>query len=361
VSWTRHVVAWVGPGVITVVLAELVLRWLVGGGHLTIPAPPPRAAGSFWDGSHPVFGVWHHPGAAFVHHTDCFTVPYRTNSVGARDKERTVAASGRRVVVLGDSFIEGWGIPDGARLTDLLESAMGIEFANFGMAHQGPYQYYLVYRDLARAYAHDVVLVGVLPVNDLFDLDFEMAKRAPSYAHRYRPYLVGTYPDYREVFYREPRLTGWLRHRSYLYNALAFVVDRARGRDDPDRIASRLTPPGLVHSYFYDFTDAQFDRLRYSLEKIKEAAGGRTVVVLLLPSHGDFLRYYQSGDSPLARRLDEVLTRNGMTLVDLLPPMFRLTPHWDQYYFLPCDYHLNPYGNRVAAGIVETELRKLLR
>ena len=88
---------------------------------------------------------------------------------------------------------------------------------------------------------------------------------------------------------------------------------------------------------------------------------GRTVVVLLLPSQRDFVRYYQSGDSPLARRLDEVLTRNGMILVDLLPPMFRHTPHWDQYYFLPCDYHWNPYGNQVAAGIVETEIRKLLQ
>lgn len=355
---TRAVVAWVGPIAITLVLAELVLRWLVGGGHLAIPAPPPRTTGLYWDGDHPVFGVWHRPGVAFVHRTDCFTVPYRTNSVGARDKERTVSASRGRVVVLGDSFIEGWGVPDGARLTDLLERDTGIEHLNFGMAHMGPYQYSLVYRDLARRYSHNMVLVGVLPTNDLFDLDYEMAKSAPSYEYRYRPYLVGTYPDYRETFYREAVFAGWLRRNSYTYNALAYVVDRARGRDD--RNAEQRSPSGLFHSSFYDFTDGQFDRLRYSLEKIKEAAGGRTVVVLLLPAHRDLVRYYQSGDSPLAQRLRVALTRSGVHVVDLLPSMFRHTTEWNQYYFLPCDYHLNPYGNQVAAGIVETELRALV-
>jgi hypothetical protein len=359
-SWTRVVVAWVVLSSITLILAEVVLRFVVGGGYLTIPAPPSRTAASYWDGKHPVFGAWHRPDAAFVHRTDCFSVTYRTNSVGARDRERTLAAPRRRVVVLGDSFTEGWGIPDGERLTDLLERDLGIEFLNFGMAHQGPYQYYLVYRDLARAYAHDLVLVGILPVNDLFDLDYEMARSTPSYGYRYRPYLVGTYPDYHEVFYREAALAGWLRRSTYLYNAFAFIRARARGLDGPDQIGARLTPKGLVHSYYYDFTDAQFDRLRYSLEKIREAAGGRTVVVLLLPSSRDFLRRSQSGDSPLARKLKEALTPHGMILVDLLPAMFRHTPLWDQYNF-PCDYHWNAFGNRVATGIVEPELRSLLQ
>ena len=59
------------------------------------------------------------------------------------------------------------------------------------MAHFGPYQEYLVYRDLAREFDHDAVLVGVLPGNDFANIDFDLARTLPRHDYRYRPYLVG--------------------------------------------------------------------------------------------------------------------------------------------------------------------------
>jgi len=346
--------------VVTLALVELSLRGLAAAGWLRLPAPPPAQGQQFWDGGHPRFGVWHRPGAALRHASACFDVEYRANSVGARDRERERVSPRRRVVVLGDSFVEGWGLPEEERLTNRLERATGVEHLNFGMAHQGPYQYSLVYRDLASRYSHDALLVALLPANDFFDLDYELARLAPSYEYLYRPYLIGHYPEYREFFPRESPLAGWLRRNTHAANAAAFAWRRARRWLAPARGALVSGAPGLPHSFAYDFSDAHFDLLRHSLERIREQARGRPIALLLIPSHRDFPRYAASGASPLAGRLRALAAAQGMRLLDLLPPMFAESADPQPFYFLPCDYHWNARANALAAELVRRQLGDLL-
>ena len=61
----------------------------------------------FWINSNPHFGVWHEPNTEYVHTKSCFSVTYRTNSYGARDRMRQSYGAASRVVVIGDSFVEG--------------------------------------------------------------------------------------------------------------------------------------------------------------------------------------------------------------------------------------------------------------
>jgi hypothetical protein len=99
-----------------------------------VRTPRPSWGGSgFWKGQHPVFGVWHAPDTVKQHTS-------RSNSVGARDVERARTSTRPRVVVLGDSFLEGWGVDEPERLSNRLEAATGVEHLNFAMAHFGPYQ-----------------------------------------------------------------------------------------------------------------------------------------------------------------------------------------------------------------------------
>ena len=337
-------------------LFEISVRILVGTGLLSTPRPPTTRE-PFWDGSHPTFGVWHHPLSTGAHRTDCFDVTYRANSVGARDKERSVDSEAPRVVVLGDSFVEGWGLPPEQRLTNLLEGKTDIEHLNFGMSHFGPFQSYLAYRDLAKEYSHDSVLIGIVPTNDFFDLDYDRARNAPSYEYRYRPYLTGDYPDYDLIDYRETALRRLLRRSSYGYNAIVRGLQILKGGDELEDQAPIELPSDLVHSYFYEFTEAQFDLLRYSLEKIVGEAQGKRVAVFLIPAHRDVIRYHQSGDGPLARRLRELGEAHGFRVVDLTPYLHGYTPNWNEYYFIPCDYHWNALVNAVAAAALEQELR----
>src|SRR5690606_12262006 len=161
----------------------------------------------------PELGIWRWPNARFEHRGDCFDVVYETNSIGARDVERPREAAGRRVVVLGDSFMEGWAVAREARLPDRLEAATGIPHLNFAMAHFGPYQSLLAYRSLARDYEHDAVLLGLLPANDFLDSELALAATIAG-SYLYRPYLVGEPPNYTRWDHRESPLRRWLRFHS---------------------------------------------------------------------------------------------------------------------------------------------------
>src|SRR5271155_3514386 len=94
------------------ILAELVSLVIVNLNKWPSSKPTYHVnSASFWADTNPSFGVWHHPNGKFIHEAGCFSVEYDTNGYGARDKERTLHSSNPRTVVLGDSFIEGIGVP----------------------------------------------------------------------------------------------------------------------------------------------------------------------------------------------------------------------------------------------------------
>jgi hypothetical protein len=115
-------------------------------------------------------------------------------------------------------------------------------------------------------------------------------------------------------------------------------------------------PEGFTSSWEYDFRDADFDRLRYSIERTADAAGGRRIALLLIPTLLDFARAEQSGPSPLAARLADFAAERGMAFVDLLPALAARREDPRAYFFEPCDYHWNAHANRLAADIASAAL-----
>jgi len=332
----------------TCALLELGTMVAVRNGWLATPRPNHGDTG-FWWGGHPTLGVWRHPDREGQLTGACYSVTYHMNSVGARDRERPRRADVPRVVVLGDSFLEGWGVEEPDRLSNRLESATGIPHLNFAMAHFGPYQELLAYEEIASGFDHEGVVASVLPINDFADIDLEVGSRIPGYEYRYRPYLVGDPPDLREVVWREPLLVRFLRHHSYAWNAIARRIDQWRQRDEPP------TPPGF--SWFYDFEDHQARLLEAILERLADAVGDRPLAVLLIPALPDLQRYSVVGAAPLSKRLARLGEARGFTVVDLLPAMAEKTRNWPAY-FLPCDYHWSRFGNRTAAELVQAALAR---
>src|SRR5205823_2999909 len=98
----------------------------------------------------------------------CFDAVYRSNSYGARDKDRQKESLGsRRVIVLGDSMIEGFGVDAADRVTDRLERATGIEHLNFGTSGDfGSIQEWLLYTRVKKDFDHSEVMLFMLPDND---------------------------------------------------------------------------------------------------------------------------------------------------------------------------------------------------
>jgi VWFA-related protein len=307
----------------------------------------------FYDGTHPIFGVWHIPNAEIEHPRVCFKARYVSNSVGARDRERESRSDDPRVVFLGDSFIEGWGLDAEQRLTDRLERATGIEHLNFGMAYFGPYQSLLAYQHLAKRFDHTAVVMAILPENDFIDIDLDLAKEITNYSYRYRPYLRKTADGYERFDYRENRLRRLLRRHSYAYAAsgaaLANLRHRLAGQKEEAPLASR----------FYEFSDEQFNRVEYILEELASEAENKQLVVLLLPTLRDFETYRTGERTPLSQRLDALDSREGVRVIDLLPLMAAMTDQWERYSF-SCDYHWSSYANWVAARAVFSELNELI-
>ncbi len=103
-----------------------------------------------------------------------FDVEYRINQRGLRDSEtHPSGAPGKRLLLLGDSFAEGWGVDIEQAVSEQLEERLsdgGIpgEVFNLGVAGYGTDQQLLLFQRLWRAYSPDIVLL-LFYGNDLWN------------------------------------------------------------------------------------------------------------------------------------------------------------------------------------------------
>jgi hypothetical protein len=106
----------------------------------------------------------------------------RTNQAGFRCRHEFVASRppGRfRVLLFGDSYTAGMGVSDADRYGDRLERLLPeVEVYNFGLPGSGTDQQYLIHREVADRYQHDLVVIAA------------MVENIRRVASRYRPYLT---------------------------------------------------------------------------------------------------------------------------------------------------------------------------
>lgn len=353
-SWTRRFLT---QALVFLLILEIGLQAVVRLGLLDVSLPTYRAenAWSFWVDVDPAFGVWHLPHAQYRHAKACFDVPYRANAFGMRDGETTQRHAGPRVAVLGDSFAEGWGIPDRQRLPDLLEARTGTEHLNFGTSGDfDPVQYWQLYRTLGKKFDHDAVLVMILPNND-----FPPAGPAAADA-RWAPRLAGAYPNY-QVTYRarefspQPRdwqrylvnLPGefWLTWRTGMFMVGYVSAVRAHNAGTPEQGAAQ-------RSRYYNYTREEFGRLRYAIEQIAKEAAGKKVLVVTIPRPDDFAAAQGGKPPPLPAELAKVSAGAGIDYLDLLPAMQRDAAGRPAQWFLSCDGHWSAAGHAEAAKVI---------
>ncbi len=351
-----------GSVLATVVLAELASYLVIRLRRIPVELPSYSFAvlrGSFWADIDSAFGVWHRPNNSYRHRESCFDVTYHSNSYGARDKERLERPPNNepRIVVLGDSFVEGYGVDAPARFTDRLEAISGMEHLNFGTGgHFGPLQEVLLYRTLARRFDHEGVIIGLLPANDFNDDDLEFGRRF--HEDRYRPYLVGQYPEYRLEYYRSDALSRrtWFegmaaakrvaRGFSITFNLVAYLRAARQYQAAGGRPAGAVAGPA---SGYFDFTEEQWDRMRFALQILAQDVGDKPLLIAVLPTEADIRRAESSGPSPLIERLRQLSRAEGFEVVDLLPAFARRS-EGTPTLFHSCDGHWSPAGHELAAS-----------
>lgn len=362
----RSIPRFLGVCVLTLLVLELVVRALVAAGAVPYRAYPETRESPFWANKDPVTGVWKPPLREFRHAGGCFDVVYRSNAFGMRDRERNLRSpASRRVALLGDSFVEGFGVAREQRFGDLLEAHEGVEYLNFGSSgHFGTIQAWLLYEKLAKRFDHTEVVFFVLPANDFLDNDPGGWRK-----QEYRPFLrrePGPEDDLPasdtaafEVYYRVPfeerdaTVRSWskvlgnrIANASYLVNAWRWATREAK--------SLRLQGTSPRQLSYGARSPEELAVLEHSLRATIAAAGPRPFRLVLVPGEAD-VRAALEGEpeAPLVLRLRTFASTEGVEFLDLAPVFareIRATGLDYRGFTLGCDPHWGPRGHAVVAA-----------
>ncbi|MBT3312770.1 MAG: hypothetical protein HN737_02285 [Desulfobacterales bacterium] len=350
------------------VILEFVLRYLAAADIFPYQHHPASFHPVYWDDVDPVVGAWRYNNAVLRHNEPCFDVTYSTNSYGARDIERERHSSAvKRVVVLGDSFIEGFGIETEKRMTDVLEKKTGIEHLNFGAGGGfGSIQEWLLYENLASKYDHSDIFIFMLPRSDFSDNN-----PANFPKERYRPYLNkidGEYKVYYTVDFDKRRnafrgksetIKNIIDNNVYIANFLRWSV-----REFKIRYGNKYKNISDNNSSIYDsFNKNDLELLLYTYRQILNIAGTRQVYLFTIPVEQDFNAAKRNGyNFKLVKELKSFSAMyTNLHYVDLLDDFLK---HSEENglefrdYTLDCNPHWGERGNKFIADVVEDKVYK---
>jgi hypothetical protein len=324
-----------------------------------------------WRTEHHDWGGWHKPSTTANHTHNCFSVSYSSNSHGARDRERSITAAANRAILLGDSFIEGYGVDEEERLSNLLEERLGLEMLNFGMTHFGPLQYQILYEKLARRFDHELVMIGFLPNNDFTGNDPDFGRQESDFARRYRPY----YSKDGGIFYPRPRPSPdeaavFAEHaidlperRRLSQNVLRLFWLYGLYREIRFNVTVLQYPVPSDYIGYFETDTFRIARATESILAIQKAAAPRPVLVFFIPDYDSWSyveRHPGSYAQSVVASLREVFEHNGITTIDLLTEFMNRGLDKDSLY-LPCDGHWNGRGHRAALDVIAPVVRELFR
>ena len=119
----------------------------------------------------PYWGMWHFANNVVDHRRSCFAARYQTNEYGM--KSPPVRAGTRRIALLGDSFIEGFGLDNDQTAAHQLEAMLGPDrqVLNFGVSgFFSTIDEVAQFDNFAKYFDADVTVLFFLNYNDLEDL-----------------------------------------------------------------------------------------------------------------------------------------------------------------------------------------------
>lgn len=170
-------------------------------------------------------GVWHKPNDSWMQVGPCFSTLMTSNQFGARDNNWDTKTNGN--LFLGSSFIEGFGINYGKRLSEQFENLTGKEVYNAGMGGDfGPVQYYMTLKKLKPQIKFDTCFVFfVLPTDDSLTYTRDEG--------RYRPYLsdsgityTTSHAKFPEVKSTGQKIMQFFYQHSYSYHLYSYFKTR---------------------------------------------------------------------------------------------------------------------------------------
>ena len=317
----------------------------------------------------PHFGSWHLPNRAIKHTKSCFDVIYKTNSYGAVDINRDIKGK-NRTIVIGDSNVEGFGLDQEKRFSNILEKKLKIPHLNFGTSgHFGTTQYKLLYEKLASKFEHSKVLLFITVLNDFEDDSYSFGKKVHS--DRYRPYLIKSDDKYeltylnsfKKDFYIMNEIKNFLNNFTHSYHLLRYLKSLATSEKiistNKKTTIDKKKSSGTRYSYYEVFKDEGLDLMKYNLSAIQQLVlkNNANLFVILLPMKPDMEIFIENKKKipRLTRELEEFSKNNKINFIDILLNIDFSKYKTDDLFFA-CDSHFNILGNKLVADIIENRI-----
>lgn len=332
---------------ISLLVAALGGEWLA---RVFFPEWAPRTGTvtQFWQYD-AKYGWSHVPSATGRFASFGFDTTVTTNSAGFRGREVGLQKepSTTRVLVLGDSYVWGFGVQDDEVFTSRMERlCQRVEAVNFGVSGYSTDQQLLLFRDKGTAYGADVVVL-VLAGND-----YEDNARSKVYVYYHKPAFV--LEGDRLVLINQPvpqsnvvlRTFAQVAQQSYVLTQLnrsieALVRSAGSGPSAARSPSETKAAPAPARPYPRTAGQAITVRLVRELAAAVRSAGSQFVVVLT------------DGQGESARELARAVADPTITYV-YLDDVFR--PAEYERLHLPADFHWNSAGHALVAETVTRAL-----
>ena len=301
------------------------------------------------------WGSWHVKNGKTSQKRSCFHAIYESNEVGARDTS-FIKNNENDIILIGDSFAEGYGVNYNHTSQKILEDISGLNVLNFGISYNfGIVQYYLIYKNLAKNFKHNKLIIYFLPSNDFGENDYNNWKGSK----RYRPYYKKINENDYKIFIPNDAIKNYKsktkkikkKFKDYFWTSGLFI-----NLNYSYKIYRNNKKYGK--NTFSGYFDSNLDQQKAAIFFIKKIIDeAKTDIYLVsIPRLQDFDRLNNGG------KLEELywikslndMDRNNkkFTFIDLINhPTTNLTD-----LFLKCDGHWTPIGNKWAAEIIFNKL-----
>lgn len=289
--------------------------------------------------------------------------PYyvKTNNQGFRsdfDYQNAKEGNELRITFIGDSYTAGEGVANAKRFSDLVSNAFAAKCYNFGLSASGIDQQYLIYKDIASKFDHDVLVISPHIINifrNLLPSRMSVEGQTGTKIMVPKPYFKleneklirfnFPVPIEREIIKgsgNDSRLFKPNESRRKLFHK--YVPKRLK--EELLKIQSR------EHQGYGKENDPRWLLMRGLLEGIIEEAGNIPIILAPLPYHRIHMNpNYIDRFINLSQKYDNV------TFVDVLEK-FKTVPDTDLLDF-PKDEHYSEYGHQVIAdAIIDTIQQK---
>ncbi|OQA41872.1 MAG: hypothetical protein BWY49_00196 [Candidatus Omnitrophica bacterium ADurb.Bin314] len=338
-------------------IAEFVLR-VVGVDRIKFQTSLPRISWvnvpeNVWVEHHPALGWYSQKNkTALLDNPNFPQVIVHTNPDGFRGSRTYLSgkpAGTIRIAALGDSFVFGFGVEDGQAFPALLESGdLHREVLNLGVPGYGIDQIYLSYREIAKRFHPDIVLIGVFPE------DFWRATRSFADSGHVKPYFtlssgeklalhnVPVPPPFSLNTNQYPPLIEQnpiqkLLNKSVLYRLAKRPLVKLMKN-------MRLIDPDTSEEWILGRAI-----LRALIGEVRK--DGALPILVLMPPRD----WAQGTRKPsLERSILRFANREKIDLINLHPPFAdAVTREGLEAYYIKNDWHWTPRGHALAARTIE--------